>query len=323
MQDSFAVIIENKINGAPETKGQIDNYLAAIKTDPEIFKKRQKPNVWVLYLGADSDSIDVPSAYSLSPGTTDYVLEKKSGDRRCGPKLCLASYDEFVIPWLEEDVLPRCPFGMPGLTGGVMAYIDYLKTQYHNDREAPDDAILKDFRNTIKAPFFLKYREAMDFISSDLVKLKAEDKEFYNALKYYYLNEYFHFENNELNNTWVIRTINSEVHLWKRSWERFQAKQHRSCDLCFVLWPYQIEDYMINGKVDRNFTCQLRYKGKDAVLTKGLIQWTTGYVFQAGSQNKLQIKQGSNLFDSFVNDRTILGLCSQIDLFLNTTKQNP
>lgn len=323
MKNSFAVIIENKINNAPETERQIDNYLEAVRMDPTIFDDTCKnKNTWVIYLGGESGSVDLPSPYSLNINDANYLIEGKKKGRRNGHKLCLASYEDSILPWLEEDVLPRCPYGLPGLTGGVMVYIDYLKALYKKDDRIIDDAVVKVLRDKIKAPFYPKYREVMDYINSDRVSIGDQDKVFFKALKYYYLNKYFSFKTDDLNNTWVIRNTNNEVHVWKRSWERFQPKQRPSCDLCFVLWPYQIDDYMEKGKVDRNFTCQLRYKGKDIKISNS-IKELTGYIFRANSQNKLSIPDGANFFDSFVDDPIIKKLCIKIDCLLNQTITNP
>ena len=336
MQDSFAVIIENKINGAPETERQLDNYLEAVRKDKKIFKNSKRKNIWIVYLGKDSNSIDVPSSYSLKDAGTAYILEGKKKGRRNGYKLCLATYEEAILPWLEEDVLPQCPLGKPGLTGGVMVYVDYLKKQYLEDKERLDNGTVELFRKYIKAPFFLEYREVMDFINSDQSKIGEEEKEFFLALKNYYLNEYFKFGDNRLNNTWSIRYTNSEIHIWKQAWERYQAKQHPSCDLCFVLWPYQVDDYMSSNEVDRNFTCMLRYKGNDKMLSDSINKKTnylddskspldyqgkwTKYIFKARSNVKLEIVAGSNFFDSFVDNCTIQKICKDIDNTLNKIK---
>ena len=115
------VIIENKIYGAGDTKRQLARYIATIEgVKPIDFDKwYDKPeinsDIYVLYLTADGTK--EPQKDSLPD-----IIKKCLGD-----KYIPINYQDNILPWLEEDVLPNIPFYKDGIMiAGIRQYIAYL-----------------------------------------------------------------------------------------------------------------------------------------------------------------------------------------------------
>lgn len=347
--DQFAVIIENKINHAPETEHQIDNYISAIledhgdgKAEKGIFsgsKPQCHKNVYVVYLGGDT--AEMPSKTSLSSKSGKLFSNDDNGDRSPGANLKLISYKDIIVPWLEEAVLPECPYGKVGLTGGLMVYIDYLKHFFDDERSESelvydDEKVVQFIRNNLEQPllpfFYEKYTAVGNRITelsnmeSDGKPMTENDKEelgYLQAIKHFFLNHHFQFKDSPvLNDTWSIRTSGAFVHVWKKSWESIQSKKRLSCELYFELFPYQIDNYLARPSEKQNITCCLRYNGQDEEFKKVLdrrlskedgCESIDNYLFNKGSQQHLNLSPDGRFFESFVADKTVLLMCKTID----------
>ena len=329
--NSFAIIIENKINDADETDHQVDNYISAVLDDSKAIGLKTENKIWVVYLGGDT--FVMPTNQSLSKGRPFLIYKKKKqGVPEVGKNLSLISYKEDIIPWLEEDVLPQCPIGMSGLTGGLMVYIDYLKKRFvdtisEEGQFFDSNEIVEIFRKCEKdlLPFFfVRYNSVSNYIQNDLSS--PELLSFFRALRHYFLKHHFRFSDSEaeLNNQiWAIRTPGTNIHIWKRAWESFQKKQHATCDLYFDLFPYQVDDFLSDPSKNgtRAITCSLRYKGNDIKVLAALKKegvTVNEYVYNKERQKNddmvLTIKQNdTSFFDSFVQDPMILSICESID----------
>lgn len=117
------VIIENKIYGAGDTKRQLARYIATIEgVNPKTFDKwygspEIKNDIYVLYLTADGTK--EPKENSL-PENIKNIL---------GDKYIPINYQDNILPWLEEDVLPIIPFAKDGIMiAGIRQYIAYLNS---------------------------------------------------------------------------------------------------------------------------------------------------------------------------------------------------
>jgi len=324
-RNAFAIIIENKINGASETKNQVDNYIDAINSDKNIWNSpgNNLKKIWVIYLGGDSE--DMPSDESLTNQNKSLFLKK---NKEAGTHLSLISYKNHILPWLEEDVLPNCPFGMTGLTGGLLVYIDYLKSLFEDTRSKDnlfyESSEVITFIENNGGCSYDQYKAISSSIGSE--KEDSDDgSDLFKAIRHYYLNNHFKFLDQTLKDTWAIRNAGSSVHIWKKSWECIQDKPRPTCDLFFELFPYQIDDYLNNPTTFRKaITCRLKYKGKDNKLRKRLNKCLNDnnfpgldyYVFNKNSKNQgntLDLNPDGAFFESFVKDETIANICSIID----------
>ena len=115
------VIVENKIYGAGDTKRQLARYIATVEgVNPKTFGKWYgnpiiNSDIYVLYLTADGTK--EPQKDSL-PDIIKNCL---------GEKYIPINYQDNILPWLEEDVLPNIPFSKDGIMiAGIRQYIAYL-----------------------------------------------------------------------------------------------------------------------------------------------------------------------------------------------------
>ena len=200
-EGTFAIIIENKINGASETPRQVNNYIEAVSSDHEIWGDNNRPedvlkNIWVIYLGGDSE--DMPSDNSLSLNNLNNPLFLKT-NKEAGKHLSLISYKNYILPWLEEDVLPNCPFGMTGMTGGLLVYIDYLKSRFENIVSkdnllwGSDDVV--GFIEDNGGCSYDEYKAISSYIGKTEDGSKDDYLDLFKAIRHYYLNNHFRFIN--------------------------------------------------------------------------------------------------------------------------------
>lgn len=326
-KDQFAIVIENKINGACETEHQLDNYLQAVSNDPDIFTQpAKKNNIWIVYLGGDG--VEMPSRRSLSDNAgKHYVIiddEDPSIRRTEGIRLSLATYKDEIIPWLEEDVLPRCPYGDQGITGGLLVYIDYLKKRFSDDDSFYDSKeVVQIFQeSSCLAPFCESFSEANRILGQQSPDVHY-NLSFLQALKHYYLNHFFRFKNPDSHDKWTIRTNGHTIQVWKKSWEKSNKRQLSICDLFFEMYPYQVERLLVENQRAQTFTCRLIYKGSDeglrARIDKGLQQndctKTGDYIYNKSSHKDKAFKPNlkNGFFDSFIIEPIITSMCSAIE----------
>lgn len=120
-KDNFAIIIENKVNGAQCRKNQIADYIEKTLNDSTVFenikckKFERLDKIWVVFL--DRDGNNKPDSASL------IVLDSKEFKNRYKH----ANYREHILPFLEKDVLPVIQYSDKELLAGVIQYIEYLK----------------------------------------------------------------------------------------------------------------------------------------------------------------------------------------------------
>ena len=106
--DSHAVIIENKACGAGDQPGQIQTYIKNIQRDFDFEK------IYVIYLTPFGGS---PSLSSLPEDLKEDLKERYAE----------VTYINDILPWLEEDVLPQCPYREQSLICSLKLYADYVR----------------------------------------------------------------------------------------------------------------------------------------------------------------------------------------------------
>ena len=107
--DNYVIIIENKIRGAHDQTNQLSKYVDSQKSE-----KISLEEIFVVYLtlaGGD------PAKHSLP--------EKERV--KLGDRFIKITYQDEILRWLEEDVLPGCLLKEDVFIDSVRLYIDYLK----------------------------------------------------------------------------------------------------------------------------------------------------------------------------------------------------
>lgn len=145
----FAIIIENKGNGAGEQEDQISRYVKYL-VDTE---KYSKDNIYCLYLTQDGGT---PSEYSL------HETEKKILSEHLKP----INYKYDILNWLKEDVLPNIQYRDKNLIEGVSHYIHFLERKYY-PQNVPVE-VSQHFANENTDDLFMKLFEASSLLNEEV-----------------------------------------------------------------------------------------------------------------------------------------------------------
>lgn len=152
--DRFAIIIENKVNGAKLGANQLGRYIEAVSCDNNIFTDgvSHPERVWVVYLTRDGD--DPEDQQSIEAMARVGIIDAPvAGELITGKRYVSASYREHILPWLEQDVYPMIRNNDHEMSSGVMQYICYLKGENFFDMSGlPLDDDLRWFKNHVSLP---------------------------------------------------------------------------------------------------------------------------------------------------------------------------
>ena len=116
----YAIIIENKVCGAGDQNEQIQRYVKSLQDDGYAFE-----NIFVIYLtlfGGSPDKISLPD--DDNENKNDIKITKQS----LGKRYAEINYKNEIMNWLENDVLPQCPYREQSLIHSLSLYINYLQT---------------------------------------------------------------------------------------------------------------------------------------------------------------------------------------------------
>lgn len=105
-----AIIIENKVCGACDQHKQIESYIEKMCLN----YKYDLNNIYVIYL----------TLFGGSPNQ-DSLSDKRKEE--LGDRYAEINYKNDLLPWIENDVLPQCPYREQTLICSLYLYIDYLK----------------------------------------------------------------------------------------------------------------------------------------------------------------------------------------------------
>ena len=129
-KDRFALIIENKVNGAGNTDKQLKKYIEGVLKDKNIFDEHisdKEGKIWVVFLTKDgNENPDNESVeYMLNNGICD--KDKTNKDNIEGQRYRAISYKENILPWLKEEIQPIVMQKEQILNTGLIQYIDFLE----------------------------------------------------------------------------------------------------------------------------------------------------------------------------------------------------
>ena len=127
-----AVIIENKVHGAADQHKQIQSYLEGLLRNNQY----RIDNIYVIYL----------TAFGGSPNPDSLSLPDDRKNELNG-RYVEINYNNDILPWLEKDVLPQCPYREQSLISSIQLYIDCLKRMLGID--VRQQTIAKKMRNIL------------------------------------------------------------------------------------------------------------------------------------------------------------------------------
>ena len=125
-KNNFAIIIENKINGADNQEQQIKRYIEAVVGEGLVSINQ----VFVIFLtqaGVENPDKEESINYMLESGILDHYDDQSGSISISGPRYFACSYREHILPWLEERVWPMVMQKEQMLNTGVVQYIDFIK----------------------------------------------------------------------------------------------------------------------------------------------------------------------------------------------------
>lgn len=118
---SFAIIIENKIKGAPDQERQLERYIKSVVNGHRV----PDDNIYAIYL-TDSGGKEV-SDLSFTDDAKKCLGYKDENDMG---RFVPMNYRYDILPWLEKEVLPNCSYKEDLLLSALKQYIDYLKSMF-------------------------------------------------------------------------------------------------------------------------------------------------------------------------------------------------
>lgn len=118
---SFAIIIENKIKGAPDQERQLERYIKSVVNGHRV----PYDNIYAIYLTDNGEkSVDECSLTENAKKKLEYINDNDTG------RFVPMNYRYDILPWLEKEVLPNCIEKEELLISALKQYIDYLKCMF-------------------------------------------------------------------------------------------------------------------------------------------------------------------------------------------------
>lgn len=153
-EGNFAIIIENKINVAPNQKEQIKRYVK------DVIKERRE-DIWVVYLTKDGQknpdeaSVDCMREYGIISSKSK---ENEGDDSEIeGPRYAALNYKEHILPWLKDVIQPCVMQKEVVLNTGLIQYIDFLEG-FLGIRKS-DAELMEEYKNKLKELLKLEVQE--------------------------------------------------------------------------------------------------------------------------------------------------------------------
>lgn len=148
-KDDFAIIIENKINGAGAMPAQLERYIEDVSKNPKIFSQPTKNNykkIWVVYLTREGN--EKPDDKSRDFLINEFGCTIDANGEITGDRYVALSYSDDILPWLKDEIIPMVPISDIILYSGLIQYADYLDRlfgyDYNKNMSNQIDAFLLD-----------------------------------------------------------------------------------------------------------------------------------------------------------------------------------
>ena len=228
---AIEIVIENKILGASDCKDQLNRYVYSINhpenKDGDSFQEWYE-NIdddkfpYVLYLTKKGDK--EPSINSLKKDLREKLLEANRYKE--------INYQDHILPWLEEIVLPNCPCGNNGeLITGVQQYIAYLRYFLNMDNEAlwmDYQSIRKKFNQINDVDL---YKELTGWLKEKKPK-EPDEQAFKNQIELFHAQIFEKYMPDD--SEWAMHFTPSFIELYKKSWIRLENRKYYCPSLAYV-----------------------------------------------------------------------------------------
>ena len=126
-KDNFALIIENKVNGAGNQPEQLKKYIEGVLADSDIFdpvnETDNKNKIWVVFL--TREGVEDPDADSWKHMKECGICD--ATDDIQGPRYAAINYQDHILPWLKEIIQPIVMQKEQVLNTGILQYVDFLE----------------------------------------------------------------------------------------------------------------------------------------------------------------------------------------------------
>lgn len=184
-EKKFAIIIENKVNKAPNRDEQLRRYIeSVIGNGKKKVDLADKNNVYVVFL--TKDGVEPPDPISINYMRSDMgILSEQDSDEAedkseliSGPRYFACSYRNNILPWLENSVQPLVYQKELVLNTGLIQYIDFLKGML-GQREG--QTLLREYCNNEFKTIINNYIE--EYPKNNLKKQNKYLHELYNYLQ--------------------------------------------------------------------------------------------------------------------------------------------
>lgn len=206
------IIIENKIYGAGDTEKQLARYIATVNgvsnkdfdvwyANPSVCK-----NTHVVYLTADGtkEPSDDSLPEELKSLITYYAI----------------NYNDDILPWLEEDVLPNIPYADDGMMiAGVRQYIAFLKQLLTS--ESSD--VVNAFVEWLNGNDVDNYYSLLGAINP---KIKDEPENVIKSLRKQLGARAEAIFSGDVEGEWVLHFTPSFILLYKKSWAALDTRKY-------------------------------------------------------------------------------------------------
>lgn len=180
-KNQFALIIENKVNGATNQANQLEKYITSILEDTNVFPQTgndlNKEKIWVCFLTKDGrEKPDADSqVYMRRMGICTQICDNDGNGVVEGPHYAAINYMDHILPWLKEEVQPIVLQRDQILNAGILQYIDFLEGMF-GLRQADTELLRrsKDWLNqnypTLFKGSFIQKNSNLDKISKQIAE---------------------------------------------------------------------------------------------------------------------------------------------------------
>lgn len=124
-KSKFAIIIENKINGAGNQEQQLYRYVEAVMKDGLVSDCEKQ--VWIVFL--TREGVENPDSESVDYLRKLKLLDENNSDDDIitGSHYFHCTYRDDIFGWLKESALPIVMHKEESLYSGLVQYIDFLE----------------------------------------------------------------------------------------------------------------------------------------------------------------------------------------------------